>query len=118
MLPEGVVGVVHAVNDGVAEVTAGLAQTTLFGADEFEERIGGLTLRLSAGAFMQTNSEMSQVLYRHAIEQARLRPGDVAWDLYCGAGRDRPAGCAVRRAGDRRRDLVRVRRPRPRERGP
>jgi len=25
-----VVGVVHAVNDGVAEVTAGLAQTTLF----------------------------------------------------------------------------------------
>ena len=79
-------GVVHAVNDGVAEVTAGLAQTTLFGADEFEERIGGLTLRLSAGAFMQTNSEMSQVLYRQAIEQARLRPGDVAWDLYCGAG--------------------------------
>jgi 23S rRNA (uracil1939-C5)-methyltransferase len=43
-------------------------------------------LRLSPGAFMQTNSEMSQVLYRHAIEQARLRPGDVAWDLYCGAG--------------------------------
>ena len=86
MLPDGVVGVVHAVNDGVAEVTAGLAQTTLFGADEFEERIDGLTLRLSPGAFMQTNSEMSQVLYRHAIEQARLRPGDVAWDLYCGAG--------------------------------
>ena len=86
MLPDGVVGVVHAVNDGVAEVTAGLAHTTLFGADEFEERIDGLTLRLSPGAFMQTNSEMSQVLYRHAIEQARLRPGDVAWDLYCGAG--------------------------------
>jgi 23S rRNA (uracil1939-C5)-methyltransferase len=63
-----------------------LAHTTLFGADEFEERIDGLTLRLSPGAFMQTNSEMSQVLYRHAIEQARLRPGDVAWDLYCGAG--------------------------------
>ena len=32
--------------------------------------------------------------------------------------RDRPAGGAVRRARDRRRDLVRVRRPRPRERGP
>ena len=118
MLPEGVVGVVHAVNDGVAEVTAGLAHTTLFGSDEFEERIDGLTLRLSAGAFMQTNSEMSQVLYRHAIEQARLRPGDVAWDLYCGAGAIGLLAAPVRRAGDRRRDLVRVRRPRPRERSP
>jgi 23S rRNA (uracil1939-C5)-methyltransferase len=86
LLPAGVVGVVHAVNDGVAEVTAGLESVSLFGGSEFEERIGELTLRLSAGAFMQTNSEMCEVLYAHAIEQARLRPDDVAWDLYCGAG--------------------------------
>ena len=86
LLPAGVVGVVHAVNDGVAEVTGGLESVSLFGGSEFEERIGELTLRLSAGAFMQTNSEMCEVLYAHAIEQARLRPDDVAWDLYCGAG--------------------------------
>ena len=81
-----VVGVVHAVNDGVAEVTGGLEAVPLFGEEEFEERVLGLTLRLSAGAFMQTNTEMCDVLYGHALEAARLRPDDVAWDLYCGAG--------------------------------
>ena len=35
---------------------------------------------------MQTNTEMCDVLYAHALEAARLRPRDVAWDLYCGAG--------------------------------
>jgi 23S rRNA (uracil1939-C5)-methyltransferase len=86
LLGPQVVGVVHAVNDGVAEVTGGLEPVTLFGSDEFEEQILGLTLRLSAGAFMQTNSEMCDVLYGHALEFAGLQPGDVAWDLYCGAG--------------------------------
>jgi 23S rRNA (uracil1939-C5)-methyltransferase len=80
------VGVVHAVNDGVAEITGGLDAAPLFGSDEFEERILGLTLRLSAGAFMQTNTEMCDVLYAHALEAARLGADDVVWDLYCGAG--------------------------------
>ena len=44
MLPEGVVGVVHAVNDGVAEVTAGLAHTTLFGV----RRVRGADRRADA----------------------------------------------------------------------
>ncbi|HET7429276.1 MAG TPA: 23S rRNA (uracil(1939)-C(5))-methyltransferase RlmD [Gaiellales bacterium] len=86
LVGELVVGVVHAVNDGVAEVTGGLEAVPLFGEDEFEERVLGLTLRLSAGAFMQTNTEMCDVLYGHALEAARLREADVAWDLYCGAG--------------------------------
>jgi 23S rRNA (uracil1939-C5)-methyltransferase len=82
----GVVGVVHAVNDGVAEISSGLPTRTLIGADEFEEQVLGLSLRLSSGAFMQTNSEMCDVLYGLALEYAELRPDDVAWDLYCGAG--------------------------------
>jgi 23S rRNA (uracil1939-C5)-methyltransferase len=86
LVGELVVGVVHAVNDGVAEVTGGLETVPLFGEDEFDERVLGLTLRLSAGAFMQTNTEMCDVLYGHALEAARLREADVAWDLYCGAG--------------------------------
>jgi 23S rRNA (uracil1939-C5)-methyltransferase len=86
LMGERVVGVVHAVNDGVAEVTGGLEAVPLFGEEEFEERVLELTLRLSAGAFMQTNTEMCDVLYGHALEAARLREADVAWDLYCGAG--------------------------------
>jgi 23S rRNA (uracil1939-C5)-methyltransferase len=86
LLDDGVVGVVHAVNDGVSEITSGLEARTLFGADEFDERVLDLSLRLSAGAFMQTNTEMCDVLYGLALEYAGLWPDDVAWDLYCGAG--------------------------------
>ncbi len=52
----------------------------------FRERILDIELELSAGAFMQTNTEMCDVLYGHALAYADLRPDDVVWDLYCGAG--------------------------------
>ena len=95
-LPESVVGVVHAVNDGVAEVTQGLPATLVYGRDWYEERIGGLRLNVSAGAFMQTNTVMSERLYEIAIEFAELAADDVVWDLYCGAG---ALGLLAARAG-------------------
>ena len=82
----GATGVLHAVNDGVAEVTGGLPTVTLAGEPTFRERILDVELELSAGAFMQTNTEMCDVLYGHALEYADLRRGDIVWDLYCGAG--------------------------------
>ncbi len=86
LLPDDVVGVVHAVNDGVAEVTAGLGSRLLWGSDVFEERVLDLRLELSSGAFMQTNTEMCDVLYGRALELAELTGDQVAWDLYCGVG--------------------------------
>jgi 23S rRNA (uracil1939-C5)-methyltransferase len=83
---ESVVGVVHAENPGLAEATAGLTGSPLFGADRYEELVGGLRLAVTAGAFMQTNTVMSERLYELAIEYAGLTEADVAWDLYCGAG--------------------------------
>jgi 23S rRNA (uracil1939-C5)-methyltransferase len=82
----GVVGVLHAVNDGVAEVASGIPTRPLFGRSWFEEEISGLRLRVSAGSFLQTNTEMADVLYRDAIEQAGLTGGEIVWDLYCGTG--------------------------------
>ena len=86
LMPAGVVGVVHAENPGVADATAGLDGAPLFGADRYEELVGGLRLSVTAGAFMQTNTVMSERLYELAIEYAGLTEADVAWDLYCGAG--------------------------------
>ena len=86
LVPEGVVGVVHAENPGVADATAGLEGAPLFGADRYEELVGGLRVAVTAGAFMQTNTVMSERLYELAIEYAGLTEADVAWDLYCGAG--------------------------------
>jgi 23S rRNA (uracil1939-C5)-methyltransferase len=82
----GVVGVLHAVNDGVAEVASGIPTRPLFGRAWFEEEISGLRLRVSAGSFLQTNTEMADVLYHDAIEQAGLTGGETVWDLYCGTG--------------------------------
>ena len=82
----GVVGVLHAVNDGVAEVTAGLAARPLFGRTWFEEEVLDLTLRVSAGAFLQTNTAMTDLLYREAVAQAALTGDEVVWDLYSGLG--------------------------------
>ena len=82
----GVVGVLHAVNDGLAEVTGGLEARALFGRTWFEEVILDLRLRVSAGAFLQTNTEMCDVLYRDAVEQAALDGREVVWDLYSGIG--------------------------------
>jgi 23S rRNA (uracil1939-C5)-methyltransferase len=80
------VGLVHAVNDGVAEVTGGLPSRTVWGRDWIEERIHGVTLRLSAGAFFQTNTRMAETLYAHAATAAGLTGNEVLYDLYAGTG--------------------------------
>ena len=86
VLPDAVVGLLHAVNPGVAEVTGGLETRVLHGRDWYLERIGGLEFAVSAGAFMQTNTVMCEQLYGLAMELAAPTEDDVVWDLYCGGG--------------------------------
>lgn len=82
----GLVGLLHATSDGVAEVTFGLPVTTVFGRDWYTERLLGLDLRISHGAFLQTNTAMCERLYELAIEAAALTGSEVVWDLYSGLG--------------------------------
>jgi len=81
-----VVGVLHAVNDGVAEVTSGLPTRVVAGRDWLEERVHGVTLRLSQPAFFQTNTRMTDVLYRRVAEAAGLDGRQVLYDLFAGVG--------------------------------
>lgn len=81
-----VVGLVHSINDGVAEVTGGLPSHVVWGKDWLEERVNDVTLRLSSGAFFQTNTKMAERLYARAAEAAGLTGGEVLYDLYAGAG--------------------------------
>ncbi len=80
------VGLVHSVNDGVAEVTGGLPSRVAWGKDWLEERVHGVKLRLSSGAFFQTNTKMAERLYERAAEAAGLTGNEVLYDLYAGAG--------------------------------
>ncbi len=82
----GCVGLLHATTDAVGETTHGLAATVVSGRDWYEERLLGLSLKVSAGAFLQTNTEMCERLYEIAIEEAGLHGDEIVWDLYSGIG--------------------------------
>lgn len=81
-----VVGIVHAVNQGPAEVAAGLPHTVLWGRPYLYESLGDLRLKVSIDAFFQTNTSMAAVLYQTAAEEAALSGNEVVWDLYSGIG--------------------------------
>ncbi len=82
----GLCGLLHATNAGVAESTAGLPSRLVWGRPYLEELLLGMRLRVSAGAFLQTNTSMCERLYEIAIEEAGLTGTEVVWDLYCGIG--------------------------------
>lgn len=74
-----------AVNDTPAEVT-NLPTTLLWGEEAIEEEILGLRFRVRPNAFLQTNTEMAEVLFSLAREYAGLTGGETVYDLYCGTG--------------------------------
>jgi 23S rRNA (uracil1939-C5)-methyltransferase len=71
---------------GVAETTQGGETELITGVDRLEEELGGLRLRISPQAFLQTNTEMAERLYGLAIEYASLNGFERVYDLYCGIG--------------------------------
>ncbi len=81
-----VVGILHAVNEGPAEVASGLPYVTLWGRPYLYETLGPLRLKISIDAFFQTNSRMAEVLYGTAAAEAGLTGEEVVFDLYCGIG--------------------------------
>jgi 23S rRNA (uracil1939-C5)-methyltransferase len=74
-----------AVNDSPAEVT-NLPTDLLWGEEAMEEEILGLRYRVRPNAFLQTNTEMCEVLYGVAAEFAALTGNETVYDLYCGIG--------------------------------
>jgi 23S rRNA (uracil1939-C5)-methyltransferase len=80
------VGLLHAVNDGVSEVTQGLPTRCLWGRDYYYEEVLGIRLALSAPSFFQTNTQMAGHLYNRVAEAAGLDGTQVVYDLFCGVG--------------------------------
>jgi 23S rRNA (uracil1939-C5)-methyltransferase len=72
--------------DALAETTQGGHTELLAGTDRFDEEIGGLQLRISSQAFLQTNTEMADRLYGLAVEYGELGGFERVYDLYCGIG--------------------------------
>ena len=84
----GVVGVLHVVNDGVAEVARGELRAVLSGRDWLDVRLGAARLRLPYDAFFQVNPEGAAILVDTIAEALGLDDGPptLLADLYCGVG--------------------------------
>lgn len=86
-----VTGVLHIVNDSVADVVQSDHTEILYGKDYFYEELLGLRFKVSVFSFFQTNSLGAEVLYETAREYIG-RLGDegvtnkVVFDLYSGTG--------------------------------
>ena len=63
-----------------------LPSRLLWGEEAIEEELLGLRFRVRPNAFLQTNTEMAETLYRLAIEAAGLTGAETVYDLYCGTG--------------------------------
>jgi len=79
-----IVGILHSVNDGVADAIKSANTIVLSGKDSFNEKILELTFNVSAFSFFQTNSSGAEVLYNQVLEMTG--DGELAYDLFCGTG--------------------------------
>ena len=74
------------VNTMKADAAVGEGPFMLEGPPYLRETLAGVDLRVPLTAFLQTNSEMCELLYGLALECAALASGEDAYDLYCGIG--------------------------------
>lgn len=84
-----IVGVLHTVNDSVADVVRSDETHILYGQDYFYEELLGLRFKITEFSFFQTNSQGAEVLYRTVREYVGDlcgRPDKVVFDLYSGTG--------------------------------
>ena len=89
-----ITGVLHIVNDSVADVVQSDHTDILYGQDFFYEELLGLKFKISVFSFFQTNSLGAEVLYETAREYignltapgGENEPDKIVFDLYSGTG--------------------------------
>ena len=88
-------GILHIVNDSIADVVRGDRTDLLYGKDWFYEELLGLRFRISTFSFFQTNSYSAEVLYgvareyvKDALRGEEEKPAKLpeVFDLYSGTG--------------------------------
>ena len=79
-------GVMHIVNDGLADVVKSYETRVLFGDEYIYEELLGLRFKISVFSFFQTNSLGAEVLYSKAREYIGDTNNMTVFDLYSGTG--------------------------------
>lgn len=81
-----IVGILHILNDSLADVVKSDRTEILFGQDYFYEELLGLKFKISPFSFFQTNSLGAEVLYETARGYVGETKDKVVFDLYSGTG--------------------------------
>ncbi|MCC6093756.1 MAG: 23S rRNA (uracil(1939)-C(5))-methyltransferase RlmD [Eubacterium sp.] len=81
-----IVGILHTINDSVADVIKNDRTDLLYGRDFFYENLLGLCFKITPFSFFQTNSRGAEVLYRTAREFLGDVHDQTVFDLYSGTG--------------------------------
>ncbi|GAB5519583.1 MAG: 23S rRNA (uracil(1939)-C(5))-methyltransferase RlmD [Rhodothermales bacterium] len=77
---------VNTINTSWAQTAYGEEVRTIFGSGVIHDTIGPYRFEIASNAFFQTNTRQAEALYAVARDFADLKPTDVLYDLYCGAG--------------------------------
>lgn len=85
-LTNRIVGVLHTVNDKVADFVYCEKLYTIWGRDYYMEEIMTLKFKVSAFSFFQTNILAVEKLYTEALSLIKDLDGKTVFDLYCGTG--------------------------------
>lgn len=79
-------GILHSLNDNLADVVRSDKTEILYGQEFFYEELLGLRFRISTFSFFQTNSLGAEVLYSLARDFIGAGNHNVVYDLYSGTG--------------------------------
>lgn len=81
-----VAGILHTVNDSVADTVKDEGTRVLYGKNYFYEELLGLKFKITPFAFFQTNSLGAEILYEKAREYIGNTKDKIVFDLYSGTG--------------------------------
>lgn len=81
-----IVGILHTLNDSLADIVQSDETRVLYGRHYFYEHLLGLEFKISPFSFFQTNSLGAEVLYEKARSYVGETKDKVIFDLYSGTG--------------------------------
>ncbi len=78
--------IVYNLNDKKTSMVLGDDEKVMFGEGFIEDKLCGMTFRISPKSFYQVNPIQTEKLYTTAIEMANICQEDTVLDTYCGIG--------------------------------
>ncbi len=81
-----ITGIIHTINDSVADIVRSDESRLLYGRDYFYEYLWEMKFRISPYSFFQTNTRGAEVLYGCVREFVGETRDKLVYDLYSGTG--------------------------------